>query len=76
MKRILLRIVRMPRRWIALFKQDVGQQVDNFTRQLEIKASSPPQTAVEDGGHDKFIIRVGAIGCSAFGLNQCSFGSA
>jgi len=34
-----------------------------------------PSTAVEDGGH-MFVIRVGAIGCSAFGLNRCSFGSA
>ena len=32
-------------------------------------------TAVEGLDRDKFIIRVGAIGCSTFSLNKCSFGS-
>ena len=33
-------------------------------------------TAVEGGRRDQYIIRVGTIRCSAFGLNQCSFRSA
>jgi len=31
--------------------------------------------AVEGLDGDKFFIRVGAIGCSTFSLNKCSFGS-
>jgi hypothetical protein len=34
-----------------------------------------PSDPVEGGGEYKCIIRVGAIGCSAFGFNKCSFGS-
>lgn len=43
MKSILLKIVRMLRRWMVLFGQDVGLQVEEFAGQLEFKASSPPR---------------------------------
>jgi hypothetical protein len=33
-------------------------------------------TVVEGLDRDKFIIRVGVIGCTTFSLNKCSFGSA
>lgn len=65
-------------------RQD-GEKMDTFTqagyltasgrevaRQLEIKAGLPPQSQWRELEETKFIIRVGAIGCSAFGLNKCS----
>jgi len=40
---LFLKTVRMLRRWIPLFKQEMGAQVEDFARRLEIHASSPPQ---------------------------------
>ena len=43
MARLLLKIVRMLRRWIPIFKQELGCQVESFASRLEIHASLPPQ---------------------------------
>jgi len=43
MARLFLKIVRMLRRWMPLFKQELGCQVESFASRLEIHASLPPQ---------------------------------
>lgn len=73
MKKILLKIVRMLRRWIPLFKEEMQARIEEFSRQLETRASLPPHTVVE-GGNDELFFRVGSISCSAFGY-KCSFGA-
>lgn len=42
-------------------------------RQAGTKGKLAAPVDVEERDRDKFIVRVGSIGCSAFGLNQCSF---
>jgi hypothetical protein len=43
LRRVLFRIVKMVRGWIPLFKPETGLQVEEVAKQLEIRASLPPQ---------------------------------
>jgi hypothetical protein len=43
MAKLLLKIVRMLRRWIPMFKQELGSQVETFASRLETLASLPPR---------------------------------
>jgi len=62
----------------GLLKPEIGLQVeergDSSTTGDQSKLTA--STAVEGLDRDKFIIRIGAIGCTTFSLNKCSFGSA
>jgi hypothetical protein len=67
-------------------RQD-GERMDSIVRTRDWTASGggrkttgdqgklTASTAVEGTRGDQLIIRVGAIECSAFSLNKCSFGS-
>lgn len=72
MKKVLMRIARMIRRWGPLYTVDVQLQVEECARRLEERASSPPQ--LQWTSEVTNVIRVGSIGCSAFGHGF--FGSA
>ncbi|KAG0546138.1 hypothetical protein BDA96_02G422000 [Sorghum bicolor] len=66
---LLLKIVRMLQQWIQLFKQEMGAQVRTLQGVWRLSKLSA-STTMEDG-HGDIIIRVGTIGCSAFGY-KCS----
>ena len=40
---VLLKIVGLLRRWMALFRQEIGAKVGEFASRLEVRACSPPQ---------------------------------
>ena len=72
---VLLKIVGLLRRWMALFRQEIGAKVGEFASRLEVRACSPPQILWRLARGDEGVIRVGTIGCSIFSANKCSFGS-
>jgi hypothetical protein len=43
MKRVLMLVVKMTRRWIPMMKPEVGKQVEELASHLEIEALLPPQ---------------------------------
>jgi hypothetical protein len=71
MRRLLMMVVRMTRRWVPMLKKELGGQVE--------AGKSPGgrsiTTAADRVEFSKgIIIRVGTIGCSAFEPPRCGFG--
>lgn len=70
MKSVLMRVVRMIRRWMPMLKQELGRRVEELSSLLEKEALLPPQNRVEYS--EGIVIRVGSIGCA----QRCEFGAA
>jgi hypothetical protein len=71
MRRLLMMVVRMTRRWVPMLKKELGGQVE--------AGKSPGGRSITTAADrveflEGIIIRVGTIGCSVFGPPRCGFG--
>ena len=72
MKEVLYKIAKTLERWVPVMQQEAGDAIKKVVRALEQEASHHSTDVGQPGG---FVIKVGSIGCSAYGLQRCNFES-